>query len=223
MEPANTPPFPIALFHSPDAPTPDDALGTPVVTGTNVAVGCDDTAGDIEEAGRPAVNLCTDDITGTGHADDATVTGIDDASVVTEGTDDTNVAGTDDTYVAGKDAANIAEAELMNAVPGADDVIGSGFTLEDDKYAAEGADDTGAVGKGFTVDDGKKLPEDWNVGQQVTGGCWRTGGEGDGEDRFGHAWGGNVPPGAAQTLFTGWANMGTGGCGNRKSSSNSGG
>lgn len=145
MEPANTPPFPIALFHSPDAPTPDDALGTPGVTGTNVADGCDDTAGDTEEAGRPVVNLCTDDITGTGHAGDATVTGIDDASVVTEGTDDTNVAG--------NDAGNIAEAELMNAVPGADEVTGSGFTL-DDKYAAEGADDTGAVGKGFAVDDG---------------------------------------------------------------------
>lgn len=85
-----------------------------------------------------------------------------------------------------------------------------------------GADDTGAGGKGLAVDNGKRLPEAWNVGQQVTGGCCGAGGEGDGEDRLGHAWG-SVPPGAVQTLFTGWANMGTGGCGNRKSNSSSGG
>lgn len=145
MEPANTPPFPIAPPHSPDAPTTvhgaNEPLGTPGVTDTNVVDRCDDTVGGTEEVGGSIVGLGTDDETGTGHVDDATVTtGIDDASVVTgatddmnvAGTDDMNVAGADDTNVAGKDGANIAGAELTNAAAGIDDATGRGFAAADD-------------------------------------------------------------------------------------------
>lgn len=79
--------------------------------------------------------------------------------------------GADDTKVAGKDGANIAGAELTNAAAGMDDTAGRGFAAGDEMYVAAGADDAGACGKGFAVDNGRKLPEAWNVGQQVTGVC----------------------------------------------------
>lgn len=68
MEPANTPPFPIAALHSPDAPTTlhgaDDPLGALGVTDENVGDRCDDMIGGTEEVGRPTVGLVKGDATG---------------------------------------------------------------------------------------------------------------------------------------------------------------
>lgn len=135
-EPANTPPFPRAPLHSPDAPTKlqvaDDPLGTAGVAETNVTDECDDRAGGTEDTGGP-INLGTADVTGTGHVDDASVTaGVDDASAVTGGTDDTNVAGTDDTNIAGTDGATVVGTELMNGIEGTDGAASRGSAAGDD-------------------------------------------------------------------------------------------
>lgn len=154
MEDVNTPPFPKAPPHSPDAPTKpqpgragDPLLGTAGATDTRATEVCDDVTGStkgLEGATAPSF--------GTLNAVGNEVAG---SIAVAAGTDGTNV-------VAGMDNPNVAEGTGdTNDAAGMEDTIVAGA---DDTSVVAGTGDAHTGGTGFSTDDTNVTAETDNVG-----------------------------------------------------------